>query len=138
VIGKGGICGGEFSGSCRVYVKVYFLSIILLPPRYAQGKELALAASAIGLGIAWGRNVRSKVPGAAQRPITNGKLLSSTVTSQGQTSGAGIVIPESVSLGPRLIPNKRGHNDLCASFIQLVLSMYPSHPKTREYETLGT
>jgi hypothetical protein len=39
-------------GSCRLFVKIYFLSIIVFPPRYAQGKVLALAASAIGLGIA--------------------------------------------------------------------------------------
>ena len=32
--------------------QLYLLSNFLLPPRYAQGKVLALAAAAIGLGIA--------------------------------------------------------------------------------------
>jgi hypothetical protein len=53
----------------------------------------------------------------AQRPIINGKLLSSHVTSQGQRNRAGIVIPESVSLRSRLIPNKRGLVWPLASFI---------------------
>jgi hypothetical protein len=52
VIGKGGTCGGEEFGSCRLYVKYILLSRFLFPPRYAKGRVLALAATAIGLGIA--------------------------------------------------------------------------------------
>jgi hypothetical protein len=69
--------------------------------------------------IAMCRNDWSEVPGVAQRPNYFGRLSPSAVTSQGQENGAGIVIPESVSLGPRLIPNKRGCNRL-SSFICVV------------------
>jgi hypothetical protein len=48
VLGGVGTCGGVRFWVMQIVCQVYFLSSFLFPPRYAQGKGLALAASAIG------------------------------------------------------------------------------------------
>jgi len=47
-----GLVVGKNLGRAECMSNVILLSIFLFPPRYAQGRVLALATTAIGLGIA--------------------------------------------------------------------------------------
>jgi hypothetical protein len=110
---RGGTCGGEtFVGSCRVYVNYILLSSFFFLLAMRRGRVLALAASAIGLGIAMAGTFGVRCRAWLNALYQKGSYSRRLSHPRDRRSGAGIVIPESVSLGSRLIPNKRGRSGL--------------------------